>query len=98
MLEMLNSIPGVLINGEHNGQLWALLSALNHATRGQHGVESVEFASVFGNYSNLVRRCSTWAAARLSLHDDRFAGWGALLTDCSTSGSQIFFVLTCDQY
>ena len=53
VLEMLNSIPGVLINGEHNGQLWALLSALNHATRGLHGVESVDFVSVFGNYSNL---------------------------------------------
>ena len=54
VLEMLNSIPGVLINGEHNGQLWALLSALNHATRGQYGVESVDFVSVFGNYSNMA--------------------------------------------
>lgn len=42
LMELLNSLPGALLTGEHFGHLQSLLSVLNHATNGQHGVQSVD--------------------------------------------------------
>jgi hypothetical protein len=71
-MEMLNSIPGVVINGEHNAELWSLLSVMNHATAGLYGSHDVDKISGFGDYSKLHENKALqkrWAEASQSATD-----------------------------